>query len=196
MEFVEYISQEATLPVDGQKIIAYHDSDNVVVYQAYKQEIADYAIKYQQLGGPDFSLERMSWIKPNFLWMMYRSGWATKSYQERILAIYIKKSTFDKIISLGVPSHFDDKRYETREIWAEQLKKSDVRIQWDPDHYPSGKKHPKRRVIQLGLRGDILKSFCKEWIVRIEDMTDFVISQRGKENPLVPKESCIEKIEL
>ncbi|AYV80605.1 MAG: DUF4291 domain-containing protein [Harvfovirus sp.] len=188
IEFVEYSAQESVLPTDSEKIIAYHDKDNVVVYQAYKAEIAIYAIKHQHLGGTGFSLDRMSWIKPNFLWMMYRSGWATKANQERILAIYIKKSTFEKIISIGVPSSFD-KCQETREIWLERLKKSDVVIQWDPDHDPSGKKHPSRRVIQLGLRGDTLKSFSKEWIVKIEDITEFVISQRNKENPLVPKES-------
>ncbi|MFM7854759.1 MAG: DUF4291 family protein [Flammeovirgaceae bacterium] len=27
------------------------------------------------------SLNRMTWMKPNFLWMMYRSGWATKHNQ-------------------------------------------------------------------------------------------------------------------
>lgn len=185
MEFIEYNSQES---LEGEKITASYDGKNIVVYQAYKPEIADYAIKHQHLGGPDFSFERMSWIKPNFMWMMYRSGWATKNNQERILAIYIEKSIFEQIISKGVLSHFD-KSYGTKEIWSEKLKKSDVRIQWDPDHGPFGKKNPKRRVIQIGLKGDILKSFSKEWIVKIEDITEFVISQRNKENPLVPKEN-------
>ncbi|MFT5999906.1 MAG: hypothetical protein ACI81P_002365 [Neolewinella sp.] len=39
---------------------------------------------HQQLGGPAFSYQRMSWIKPNFLWMMYRCGWAKKQDQERL----------------------------------------------------------------------------------------------------------------
>ena len=38
----------------------------------------------------DYSTTRMTWIKPNFLWMMYRSGWAEKKGQENILAIYLK----------------------------------------------------------------------------------------------------------
>jgi hypothetical protein len=46
----------------------------VVVYQAYKPSIAQFAVENQCLGGPDFSFNRMSWIKPNFLWMMYRCG--------------------------------------------------------------------------------------------------------------------------
>jgi len=32
--------------------------------------------------------------------------------------------------------------------------KSDVRLQWDPDHLPTGESH-KRRAIQLGLRNKV-----------------------------------------
>ncbi|WP_425365083.1 DUF4291 family protein [Eubacterium ruminantium] len=28
--------------------------------------------------GSHFSMNRMSWIKPSFLWMMYRCGWCGK----------------------------------------------------------------------------------------------------------------------
>src|SRR4051812_17137799 len=28
---------------------------------------------------PPFKAGRMTWIKPSFLWMMYRSGWATQA---------------------------------------------------------------------------------------------------------------------
>ncbi|HET7866114.1 MAG TPA: DUF4291 family protein [Burkholderiaceae bacterium] len=37
------------------------------------------AIRHGHLAGPDVSLSRMSWVKPNFLWMMCRSGWGTKA---------------------------------------------------------------------------------------------------------------------
>ncbi len=40
-------------------------------------------------------MNRMTWIKPNFLWMMYRSGWAVKKNQERILAIKLTKKGFE-----------------------------------------------------------------------------------------------------
>ena len=54
----------------------------VVVYQAFNPEIAQYAVQNQHFGGPAYNFNRMSWIKTNFLWMMYRSGWATKKNQE------------------------------------------------------------------------------------------------------------------
>lgn len=37
----------------------------------------------------------MSWIKPNFLWMIFRSGWATKENQERVLAMFLRREAFD-----------------------------------------------------------------------------------------------------
>ena len=53
---------------------------------------------------------------------------------------------------------------------------SSVRLQWDPDHNPSG--HPlARRAIQLGLRGDALARYAGEWPLRIEDISRLVARQ-------------------
>ena len=35
-----------------------------------------------------------------------------------------------------------------------------------------------RRAIQLGLRGSVLASYAREWIVKIEDISQFVQQQR------------------
>ena len=53
-----------------------------------------------------------------------------------------------------------------------------VRLQWDPDHSPSGAKL-ERRAIQLGLRGEALAKFAREWIIQICDISDFVALQRS-----------------
>ncbi|WP_325082385.1 DUF4291 family protein [Klebsiella aerogenes] len=53
------------------------------VYQAYSDEIANSAIKNNTFVSPPFSLTRMTWIKPSFLWMMYRSGWKKKTATRR-----------------------------------------------------------------------------------------------------------------
>uniref|UniRef100_UPI003013A234 DUF4291 family protein n=1 Tax=Hassallia byssoidea TaxID=482630 RepID=UPI003013A234 len=45
------------------------------------------------------------------------------------------------------------------------------------DYHPSGAKL-ERRAIQLGLRGQILASYAKNWIVKIEDISEFVHQQR------------------
>jgi hypothetical protein len=120
----------------------------------------------------------MSWIKPNFLWMMYRCGWAEKENQQRVLALWIKKKVLEDILSQAVLSSFDDRYYRDKEEWKSQLDSKDVRLQWDPDHDPYGEKIT-RRAIQLGLKGEILQEFGKRQIIAIEDITDFVRKQKA-----------------
>src|SRR5215468_2098098 len=80
-----YLTQVERWPKFGRWILAQYDAESIVVYQAYKPEIGHFAAQNGYFGG-EFSLKRMSWIKPNFLWMMYRSGWATKQDQEIVSA--------------------------------------------------------------------------------------------------------------
>ena len=165
------------LPETGQHILGHQSEDHIVVYQAYKKSIADFALANQILGGNDFSYSRMSWIKPNFLWMMYRCGWAEKQNQERVLALWIKKSDFNEILGKAVFSSFDKSHYGSHEQWKQELNFSDVRLQWDPDHDPYGNKM-QRRAIQLGMKGETLENFGKNQIQLIEDITEFVKSQK------------------
>jgi hypothetical protein len=70
------------MPAD-RHVRAKFSAETIVVYQAYASLIADAALAAGTFVTP-FKRERMTWIKPSFLWMMYRSGWATKPGQERI----------------------------------------------------------------------------------------------------------------
>lgn len=54
----------------------------------------------------------MSWIKPNFLRMMYRSGWGTEKDQEVILAVSITKYSRDWIVDIEDISAFVREQYE------------------------------------------------------------------------------------
>src|SRR6185503_16242831 len=144
-------------PVAGRHIMAQFNAETVVVYQAYRPAIGVFAAQHQRFGG-EFSLSRMSWIKPNFLWMMYRSGWGTKEGQEITLAVRLRRAGFDAILSQAVHSNYVAEVYGTPENWKTRLAKSPVRLQWDPDHDPRGGKL-ERRAIQLGLAGDVLRSY-------------------------------------
>jgi len=55
----------------------------------------------------------MSWVKPNFLWMMYRSGWGIKDNQEVTLALRISRAFFDSLLADAVPSFWDRDRFGT-----------------------------------------------------------------------------------
>ena len=84
-----------------QTIRATFNKDTIIIYQAFNDKIADEAIELQKFGN-NFSFNRMSWIKPSFLWLMERSNWANKTNQERILEIHITRSFWDKCLELAI----------------------------------------------------------------------------------------------
>lgn len=171
-----YLNQKDRWQPQGKVILAQYDADSIVVYQAYRPSIGHFASQHGYFGG-DFKLSRMTWIKPNFLWMMYRSGWGTKEGQEVTLAIRIQRSAFDSILAQAVHSTHIPEIYESQQAWSEAIKTSDVRLQWDPDHSPTGEKL-QRRAIQLGLQGEVAIKYSQEWIINIEDVSEFVAEQR------------------
>ncbi|NJO86726.1 MAG: DUF4291 domain-containing protein [Lewinella sp.] len=172
-----YTDYETNLPQTGCALVGHPTSGGLLVYQAYNSAIADYALAHQKFGGPHYSLRRMTWIKPNFLWMMFRSGWATKPNQERILAIDLEWEVFLSLLSVGVMSNYDARLHDSQAEWGAALRESEVRIQWDPDHDPWGKKLA-RRALQVGIKGLSLERFNTEGIRNIFDLTPFVVAQR------------------
>ena len=172
----KYAEQVQTWPRSGRHIMAQYDSSSIVVYQAYKPSIGRFAALHGYFGG-EFSYTRMSWCKPNFLWMMYRSGWGTKEGQEITLAISIKRSFFDALLDQAVPSTFDSAIYSDKAQWSAAVASSNVRLQWDPDHNPAGASKA-RRAIQIGIRGEVLQGYGRDAIIKIEDISDFVAAQR------------------
>jgi hypothetical protein len=177
MKISNYLEQLDRWPTEGRHILAQCDATSVIVYQAYRPSIARYAIAHGRFGGPDFSFQRMSWIKPNFLWMMYRCGWGTKEGQEMILALRLKRPFFDELLAQAVESSYDPAVHSSREAWQAAVDASEVRLQWDPDHSPSGARQT-RRAIQLGLRGRMLQRMAGDDLLEVIDMTGFVAQQR------------------
>ncbi len=107
---------------------------------------------------------------------MYRNGWGKKEGQECVLAIHIKLDAFKKYLESSVYSSYNEKLGISRKEWQDQVKESSVRLQWDPDHDPFGNKL-ERRAIQIGLRGDFIRSFAKDDLILIENISDFVREQ-------------------
>eukprot|EP00357_Protocruzia_adherens_P013760 CAMPEP_0115008092 /NCGR_PEP_ID=MMETSP0216-20121206/21668_1 /TAXON_ID=223996 /ORGANISM="Protocruzia adherens, Strain Boccale" /LENGTH=236 /DNA_ID=CAMNT_0002375357 /DNA_START=101 /DNA_END=811 /DNA_ORIENTATION=- len=182
LEAIPYSEYKASVPTEGRHLLASYDAEKIVVYQAYSPAIAEAAVKTQHFyEGSGYKVNRMSWIKPNFLWMMFRSGWAAKQNQERILSIRLPRENFLEILRDGVFAMFkevgDLYARDDRQRWEEDLKTHTTRIQWDPDHTPRGSKTA-RRAIQLGIKEDIRKKFATEWDIEIDDITEFVQEQR------------------
>ena len=108
---------------------------------------------------------------------MYRSGWGAKADQEVTLAVRLKRAAFDWILQNAVHSTFVSELYQDSAEWEKAVSNSSIRLQWDPDHNPAGIRS-ERRAIQLGLRGDALVKYARDWIMEIEDISDFVRDQR------------------
>ena len=119
--FVEYVKE----------IFAQYDRQCIRVYQAYNPLIAKEAVLLQTFG-KNFNVNRMTWIKPSFLWMMYRSNWGTKKNQECILAIDIYQSYFNKLLEKAVLTSPDSASY-TGTQWEKAFDETTVYCQWDPD---------------------------------------------------------------
>lgn len=192
LKLKKYTTQLEEWPQSGHHIMAQYDEEKIIVYQSYRREIGNFAAKNQYFGGA-FSFDRMTWIKPNFLWMMYRNGWGTKEGQEVVLAIHLKLDAFEKYLENAVYSSFNQVEGMAMEEWQEAVKTSNVRLQWDPDHDPHGNKL-ERRAIQIGLRNEFIRSFAKNDIIKIEDISHFVSEQyqfvksNELDNLMVPEE--------
>ncbi|MEZ4363324.1 MAG: DUF4291 family protein [Kofleriaceae bacterium] len=185
-----YQAQLRQWPIQGRHILAQFDADSVVVYQAYRPSIGRFAAAHGAFGG-GYSFARMSWVKPNFLWMMFRSGWGQKPGQEITLAIWLRRAYFDELLARAVASTFGSSDASSEEAWKDALRDSDVRLQWDPDHGPGGEPLP-RRAIQLGVRGAMQRRqrVGGDAILKIEDVSALVAEQRGRprDELLTPRE--------
>lgn len=156
-------------PIPLRQIRAVHDDATIRVYQAYSNEIAEAALAHGTFTSPPFKRERMTWIKPSFLWMMYRAGWGYKDPgQQRILAIDISRAGFAWALQHGCPSHPEEGMSQAD--WQALKQASPVRIQWDPERDLLLQPLP-HRAIQVGLSGEAVRLYVDEWIQAVSDVT-------------------------
>lgn len=176
-----------------RKVFASYDAEGVYVYQAFKPTIVAAALRRGAFD-KGFSLDRMTWIKPSFGWMLYRSGYAAKHNQEAILKIKLTHAGFLAILRQSVETSFNPRIYESDVVWAAALSKSDVRHQWDPERGLRGEKL-ERRAIQIGIRGDTVKCYVNDWILALEEVTALAqtIGQAVKERHAVLPATPVEE---
>jgi len=181
--------------IPSRQIRAVYDEQSIRVYQAYSKEIAVPALQAQRFV-PPFKLTRMTWIKPSFLWMMYRAGYGFKDEgQAYILAIDIKREGFEWALEHSRGS----KPPEGMDLaqWQRYKEQTPVRVQWDPER---GLQHEalEHRSIQIGLSGEAAERYVNDWIVRITDVTPLAhqihaLVQQEKldeAKTLLPQERC------
>lgn len=182
----------------SKEIRAVYTDDTIRVYQAYNSTIASEAVELGTFG-ENFKMNRMTWIKPSFLWMMYRCGWASKENQEHVLAIDMKREPFDSLVKNSILSTYYEEVYGSYVEWKKLMHDSDIRVQWDPERDIYG--NPLQyRSIQIGLRGEAVRKYVDEWIVSITDITDYVlelkdmISMKKDVSILLPDEKMYQTV--
>ncbi|MBU6960353.1 DUF4291 domain-containing protein [Pseudomonas sp. CVAP len=155
--------------IPHRQIRAVYDATTIRVYQAYSDAITDAALAQGKFASPPFKMDRMTWIKPSFLWMMYRAGWGFKDAgQKRILAIDITREGFEWALAHGCLSHADDSIDKAE--WEAKKKASPVRVQWDPER-DLLLRPLEYRAIQIGLSKEAVQLYVNQWIQRITDVT-------------------------
>jgi hypothetical protein len=177
------------------EIRADYDRDTIVVYQAYPRQIAEAALQHGRFV-PPFSFQRMTWIKPSFLWLMERSHWGRKANQEHILAIRITRTGWEEALAQAVLTHPEKGVYRDPDEWRRQFESAFVHVQWDPERSLRGETL-NRNSIQVGLSRHVIERYVQEWIVDIRDYTPLVrklypqihSGQAAKAKPLLPKEA-------
>jgi Domain of unknown function (DUF4291) len=147
----------------SREIRADFDRTTMVVYQAYGAAIAEPALENQKFV-PPFSFNRMTWIKPSFLWLMERSGWGQKPGQEVTLAVRILRSGWEAALDQAVLTEGET---------GDAL----VHVQWDPERSLRGEKLT-HRSIQVGLSRHLIRTYAEHWIVSITDLSSLVSKLR------------------
>jgi len=151
-------------------IRAIFDDETIRVYQAYSPEIALPALAAGRFV-PPFKMGRMTWIKPSFNWMMYRSGFASKPGQEHVLGIDITREGFEWALANAALSTFTPGVHASQDAWKQEVATKPVRVQWDPERDWQLRPMDGIRAIQIGLSADAVERYVSDWIVRIEDVT-------------------------
>ena len=160
-------------PLD-RSIRALYTPSTITLYQAYSPAIASAALAAGTFV-PPFKRTRMTWVKPSFAWMAYRSGYASKENQERVLAVEISREGFEWALRNAVLSHWDREVYATEEEWRARKEECCVRVQWDPERDVDVRRELPWRSLQVGIMGEAVTRYVEEWIVSIKDVTEVMV---------------------
>ncbi|MFN7976428.1 MAG: DUF4291 domain-containing protein [Acidobacteriota bacterium] len=160
-----------------REVRADFDRETIVVYQAYAPEIALPAIERQRFV-PPFSLGRMTWIKPSFLWMMERSNWGRKPGQEHVLGVRISRAGWEEALGQSVLTSPERQVHADPSAWRALFAQATVHVQWDPERSLRGAKLP-HRSIQVGISRHVIRRYVESWTVEIRDLTSLARKIRG-----------------
>ncbi|MEV7476651.1 MULTISPECIES: DUF4291 domain-containing protein [Streptomyces] len=187
---------QVTMP--RYEIRAQHTASTVTVYQAYSPAIGLPAVRDGRFPAA-WKRDRMTWVKPSFLWMMYRCGWGTKEGQEVVLAVEVERAGLAWALEHAELSHYVRDVHADEATWKRSLRAAPTRVQWDPERDMDLNPLP-YRSLQLGLAGEAARRYADEWTVSIRDVTPLArevhgllrAGQRDRAADLLPAETPVD----
>ena len=168
---------DQALPLLGRQVLATYDDDSVVVWQAHCPEVARPALDSGHLGGPAWSTDRLSRLRLSLPSLLDRCDWGRRVGRERILAISLKRTGFEAMLRQAAHAAFEPAIYASTASWRLATRYTNVVIDWFPDRDTTGAELA-RETPRLGLRHDALGRFASEWVLAIEDWTEWVVEHR------------------
>jgi hypothetical protein len=157
----------------GRRVFATFDDSSVVMYMALAPDAAELVMEFNAIVAVDGA--RMLWLSPGFVCTGYRSRWARAPGRERVLACHFQREVIATLLAKSVPARFDPAMFETQRAWRLATRYTVIRHDWIelPKELGGGEE------MVLGVRGDMLKSFAGDWLLRVDDVTAVFTQQHA-----------------
>lgn len=177
-------SLDWSLPFRRQ-IFANYNDDCIRLYQIFSKEISSSLMATFKFGKA-FNYNRVTWVKPSFLWTMQRSKFLSTKGEASVLAINIKRDCFERLLENShIANPVLGAYFNSEKEFSKESREQPNTVQWDPDKNIIGKRL-NRRALQLGLHPKSHQIF-EENIVAVADVTPLVKKIQGK---LQDKKDC------
>jgi hypothetical protein len=156
-----------SLPAAARRTLtARFDEDEVVVYQAYPEELGRELARLGRFGG-SWRFDRHTRVQPSWRWTMHRYSWGDRQDRSRLLAIRLHRAGFDAMLNAALKEEFDPEIYPSKRAWRLALRFSPVLVEWDAD------------VARFVILGPLIRTFAETWVAGIEDITAFARERRA-----------------
>ncbi len=169
----------------GRAVAASYDDDSVVLWSAHTSPVADATLAQGAFGGPDWRLNRVTRVRTSLPSLLARCDWGRRVGRERVLAVRVARPGFDAMLRQAVHAEFDPSIYRSRASWRLASRYAAVWVSWHPDLAHTGEALD-RQTLRIGLRGEALRRFSTEWMVGVEDWTEWVQAHRDGPDPATP----------
>lgn len=176
----------AELPESGRHLLACFDDDTITVFAAHHPNIGAYAAEHGRFGGDMWRHDRTTRFRLSLPRVMARSRQGVRPGKQAVLAISLARDRVDSMLRQAVHwREFPEGLYDSKGAWRLATRYSQVVMDWAPDCGPDGS-DLRRFTPRFGVRAHLLKSFSRDWILGIRDLSDIAADWREADDPPTP----------